>query len=414
MKLKAILFALVIGLSSESQMIDDLKKLLGEHAITKRLPMHEICKYKSSSQKTEIPNLNPPVSAMMVEGERANGGKLIGLGGFGSVFAATFEDQKVAVKIIHRSKNNDNLTEKELYVWVSLYTKAPLATTTFFDCYYDEWHFYLIMDHMETDVRKFIKSDHYKRFLLAEKIQLALKMAETVDSLHKIDFVHYDIKPENFLVSKDNTGNTPYSLDVRISDFGLSKTSEEPTLNRGTKGYIAPEIINKVSSTTIKTINGKPSTTLADIYSLGITLLNLFTDKYAINENCNHTYNDMCEEALKNTIFTTFKNKMTDENVTSMYSLIIKMTEAKFSSRPSSEKVVKDLKEIYEATKKAETRTTKSSSKNISKLLEQEAESSKKIKLNDGEGQQQNNNQNEEKGQFEIEEDINQQNKIVI
>lgn len=409
MKLKSIILALVIGLSSGSQTVEHLRTLLEGHTITKRLPMHEICKYRSGSQNFKIPNLNPDVSSMMVEGEHVNAGNRIGKGSFGSVYEAKFEGHDVAVKILHRSRDNDYLTEKELYVWVSLYASFPLVTPTFFDCYYDEWHLYLIMNLMEKDVRKLITMIHNGNFSEEDTIQVALKMAQSVDSLHKIKFVHYDVKPENFLVSYKKENEESYSFDVKISDFGLSTTFDETIKHCGTPSFMAPEIINRRSSTAS-----------ADIYSLGISFLNLFSRKYSLDEKCTKIYDDSCSKALSLLICSTFQEQCDDKNSKNptVYSLLTKMTDADRSKRPSSEKVVEELSQIYQNIKKTGKRISRNQSANISKSFdEEEVPPSKRICFKNSAAQQQDSedkNQFQENGQIEVEKDIDELNKLVV
>jgi len=90
--------------------------------------------------------------------------------------------------------------------------------------------------------------------------------------IHKNGFVHLDIKPANiFLVPK--SGNHPIPT-LKIGDFGLSRrigSTQRNKLEKVKKGdgrYLAPELLDK----------SKVVSEVVDIYSLGITLLEMAAD----------------------------------------------------------------------------------------------------------------------------------------
>ena len=98
-------------------------------------------------------------------------------------------------------------------------------------------------------IKKDILTEEEARFYLAELIL-------AIESIHKLDCIHRDIKPDNILI--DKTGH------IKLSDFGLAKVSEKIfDLNNningeyksnshqknyscvGTAYYVAPEVLNK-------------------------------------------------------------------------------------------------------------------------------------------------------------------------
>ena len=82
----------------------------------------------------------------------------------------------------------------------------------------DEDYLYLIMEYlpggdlMNLLIKKDILTEEEARFYLAELIL-------SIESIHKLDCIHRDIKPDNILI--DKTGH------IKLSDFGLAKVSEK-------------------------------------------------------------------------------------------------------------------------------------------------------------------------------------------
>ncbi len=115
-------------------------------------------------------------------------------------------------------------------------------------------YLYLVMeylpggDFMNLLIKKDILTEDEARFYTAELIL-------SIESIHKLDCIHRDIKPDNVLI--DKTGH------IKLSDFGLAKVSDKvfdqneetdefmPNTHQknyscvGTAYYVAPEVLNK-------------------------------------------------------------------------------------------------------------------------------------------------------------------------
>jgi serine/threonine protein kinase len=88
---------------------------------------------------------------------------------------------------------------------------------------------------------------------------------ECVQYLHKNQIIHRDLNPCNILIKK----NEEIERFIKICDFGLIAihkfAQQSHTVNRGHLRYAAPEVLNR-----------KKYDTKADIFSLGMVLINLF------------------------------------------------------------------------------------------------------------------------------------------
>jgi serine/threonine protein kinase len=106
-------------------------------------------------------------------------------------------------------------------------------------------------------------------FTTRQWMELALSLVEKVIQFDQKNYIHHDIKPENFIV---NTGRwfpdhqTTVAHQARLIDFGLSTTTPS-SLCVGTDVYIAPEMFEGPFV---------EHDQKADVYSLGATLAMLF------------------------------------------------------------------------------------------------------------------------------------------
>ena len=108
--------------------------------------------------------------------------------------------------------------------------------------------------------RRLRRPRDYKRIA-----RLLAGVAEGLHCAHQQGVIHRDIKPQNLLLGPDD--------QLHITDFGLARIRDEPTLTRstevvGTPAYMAPEQITGRS----ENIDAR-----TDVYALGVTLYELLT-----------------------------------------------------------------------------------------------------------------------------------------
>ena len=96
------------------------------------------------------------------------------------------------------------------------------------------------------------------------------------------NFVHRDLKPENILIKFIDNNQT--NFDIKLSDFGLATNEIKSSIHSfsmvGTSNYMAPEIESFK-------YNNK-----SDLWSLGVILYELFTNKYIFYSNNKKEEND--------------------------------------------------------------------------------------------------------------------------
>ncbi|HKY06578.1 MAG TPA: serine/threonine-protein kinase, partial [Blastocatellia bacterium] len=96
-------------------------------------------------------------------------------------------------------------------------------------------------------------------------VEIARQLCAGLAAAHEEGVLHRDLKPANVML--DGRGR------ARITDFGLAALSheiEDHEIRSGTPAYMSPE-----------QLSGKEVTVKSDIYSLGITLYEIFTGKKA-------------------------------------------------------------------------------------------------------------------------------------
>ena len=119
-----------------------------------------------------------------------------------------FERLKYKNGLLHAQTEKDILSINNDNIWI---TQLKYS-------FIDNSHLYLIMDYcpggdfMDYLIQKDILEETEARFYIAEIILC-------VHSLHKLNCIHRDLKPDNILIGEDG--------HLKLSDFGLSFISSE-------------------------------------------------------------------------------------------------------------------------------------------------------------------------------------------
>ena len=95
----------------------------------------------------------------------------------------------------------------------------------------------------------------------SETVGIGRDLCRALAAVHAAGLIHGDVKAQN--VMREEGGR------IVLMDFGAGQAQGAPAATAGTPLYLAPEVLA-----------GAPSTTHSDIYSLGVLLFHLLTNRY--------------------------------------------------------------------------------------------------------------------------------------
>jgi len=157
-------------------------------------------------------------------------------------FCIKYIDYWLEDKNYNMIKEDMNYLNKNMYILTEFYAKGD------------------VMDYLEQlEKNKFVFTPQFFWDIIFEMIMGLLY-------IHNKGYIHFDIKPANYLVDDDGY--------ILLNDFGLSHKEEELShLNdiiEGDSKYISKELFECLDSNALKKINNK-----TDIFSLGLTFLEI-------------------------------------------------------------------------------------------------------------------------------------------
>ncbi|MEA4134721.1 serine/threonine-protein kinase [Mycoplasma sp. 2704] len=202
--------------------------------------------------------------------------RILGTGGMGTVFLATFKNdknKKVAIKYLNNIFNETEAKRFEDEAKLLSKVKSKYLPS-FYEHHKSSSEEYYVMEY----ISGLTLHDHIRKHtsLSAKKARsYIMEIAEGIGELHAHGIIHRDIKSQNIIITNDQK--------IKILDLGISLTPESQRLTREnavicSPYYAAPEY----------SIKNHKITKAVDIYALGVLLFEMLTGTYPYKSEHEH------------------------------------------------------------------------------------------------------------------------------
>ena len=233
----------------------------------------------------------------------------LGEGGFGRVFQAyAANGRQVAIKVL--KSRADSIFRRFVHeAQVMSANASNKHIVSLLDYNLDCEPPYLVMEYCDGgSLRSWVSPSRPWKDVAAALIHAA----NGLYTLHYVGGFHRDVKPDNLLLTNTNFDGPT----IKLADFGLARipTGTMPMTHTaaGTEEYMAPELMAR-----------EPMSPAADIYSLGITGIELLTGRRGVSN---------------------IKNASAPRR---LIDLLTKMTLSDASQRPTAHEVILQLTDIF-------------------------------------------------------------------
>ncbi|MGH7554688.1 MAG: serine/threonine-protein kinase, partial [Longimicrobiales bacterium] len=201
----------------------------------------------------------------------------IGQGGMGTVYLAARDDQQfekeVALKLVRLGMDTEFLVKRfrqERQILALL--EHPNIARLLEGGVSADGRPYFAMEYVDgAPITKFCED---RQLPINERLWLFRRVCRAVDYAHQKLVVHRDLKPSNILVTPDG--------EPKLLDFGIAKLLSDHEASSSAKAMAMTLTLMRVMTpdyASPEQVRGEPSSTVTDVYSLGIVLYEILTGK---------------------------------------------------------------------------------------------------------------------------------------
>ncbi|XP_042471534.1 serine/threonine-protein kinase STY13-like isoform X1 [Zingiber officinale] len=202
-------------------------------------------------------------------------GPKIGEGAHAKVYEGKYKNQNVAVKVMHKEDNPEEVTKREgrFMREVTLLARVQHKNLVKFIGACKEPRMVVVTELLlGGSLRKYLINMRPRKLEPLVAVSFALDVARAMECLHSHGIIHRDLKPDNLLLSADQR-------TVKLVDLGLAREetlTEMMTAETGTYRWMAPELYSTV---TLRHGEKKHYNHKVDVYSFAIVLWELLHNR---------------------------------------------------------------------------------------------------------------------------------------
>jgi serine/threonine protein kinase len=112
-----------------------------------------------------------------------------------------------------------------------------------------------------------------RRLPVADAVQVALQVCDTVAHAHSRGVIHRDLKPSNFFLARNEMGHEV----VKLIDLGVAAVAAEQLEHHDSKLTVAHEVLGTPEYMAPEQLWGRPIDVRTDVYAIGISLFECLT-----------------------------------------------------------------------------------------------------------------------------------------